>query len=252
MNSLKKKLKLQKVTFGSWITIPDINIVEIFSNYKFDWLCIDMEHSSITIKDIPMMTSIIKNNNISPLVRVGEHNSNLIKRVMDCGADGVIVADVRTIEQAKNIINSVKYPPIGNRGVGLYKAQKYGKKFNEYKRWLQEESIVIPQIEHHTAIQNLKGILSLNDVDAIMVGPYDMSGSIGIPGEFKNLKYNKILNEIRSISKKLKKPLGIHSVSSNPKDCRNFIKKGYKFIGCSLDTIFLMDSIDNYLNKIKK
>ena len=138
--SFKSRLKKNDLLIGSWITIPDTNIIEIFSNFSFDWLCIDMEHSSITIKEIPFLTSLIESKNITPIVRIGEHDKNLIKRVMDCGAHGIIVADVRTAEQAKSIINSVKYPPYGTRGVGLYKAQKYGENFDDYNIWLQNES----------------------------------------------------------------------------------------------------------------
>ena len=250
--SFKSRLKKNALLIGSWITIPDTNIIEIFSNFSFDWLCIDMEHSSITIKEIPFLTSLIESKNITPLVRIGEHDKNLIKRVMDCGSHGIIVADVRTAEQAKSIINSVKYPPYGTRGVGLYKAQNYGENFDDYNIWLQNESVIILQIEHIDALNNLDEILSLNDVDAIMIGPYDFSGSIGIPGDFKNKKYLNNLNLILKKSKKYKKTIGIHSISTNPNDCKDYIKKGYKFIACSLDTIFLMNSIKNYFTLLNK
>jgi len=251
MLNLKSKCKDKPILFGSWITIPDINILEIFTDYKFDWLCIDMEHTSITLDDIPKMTSIIESRNIIPLVRIGEKNPNLIKRVMDCGSHGVIVADVRSYDEAKKIVESVKYPPDGNRGVGLYKAQHYGKKFEEYKNWLINDSFIIPQIEHFDAIKNLKQILSIKDVDGIMVGPYDLSGSLGKPGEFNDPDYVKCLEEIINIAKNSNKRIGIHSVSTDPKDSINYINKGYNFIGCSLDSIFLMDNIKKYMEKLK-
>ena len=95
------------------------------------------------------------------LIEIGEHDQNLIKRVMDCGAHGIIVADVRTAEQAKSIISSVKYPPYGTRGVGLYKAQKYGENFDDYNIWLQNESVIILQIEHIDAVNDLEEIFSI-------------------------------------------------------------------------------------------
>ncbi len=251
MLNLKSAKKSKSILFGSWITISNTNILEIFTNYKFDWLCIDMEHSSIDLNDISNMTSIIESNNIIPLVRIGEKDPNLIKRIMDCGAHGVIVADVRTYEEAKNIVDSVKYPPIGKRGVGLFKAQHYGKKFDEYKKWLLEESFIIPQIEHFEAIKNLNEILSLKDIDGIMVGPYDLSGSLGKPGNFEDKDYQKYLDEIIKIVQDSKKIIGIHSVSTDPKDAVNFINRGFNFIGCSLDSIFLMDNIKKYMEKLK-
>ena len=251
MLNLKSHNKSKKILYGSWITVPDINILEIFTNYKFDWLCIDLEHSSITLDKIPTMTSIIQSKNIIPLVRIGEKNPNLIKRIMDSGSHGVIVADVRNYDEAKKIVNSVKYPPDGNRGVGLFKAQHYGKKFEDYKRWLLNECFIIPQIEHFEAIHNLNEILSLKDIDGIMVGPYDLSGSLGKPGNFEDIQYKDCLDQIIKIAKESKKFIGIHSVSTNPQDAIKFIDKGYNFIGCSLDTIFLMDNINKYMEKLK-
>ena len=118
--------------------------------------------------------------------------------------------------------------------------------------WLQNESVIILQIEHIDALNNLDEILSLSDVDAIMIGPYDFSGSIGIPGDFKHKKYLNNLNLILKKSKKYKKTIGIHSISTNPNDCKDYIKQGYKFIACSLDTIFLMNSIKNYFTLLNK
>jgi len=250
--SIKKNIGKKNPLIGSWITIPDINIIEIFTKFSFDWLCIDMEHSAISIDKIPVLTSLIEAKNISPLVRVGEHNPNLIKRIMDCGAHGIIAADVRTVEEAENIINSVKYPPIGQRGVGLYKAQHYGQGFSDYISWLKSESIVIVQIENQEAVKNLDSILSLKNLDGIMIGPYDLSSSIGHPGNFKNKEYQILLDAIIKKTKKYNKLLGIHSVTSNPTDYNNFRKNGYNFIACSLDTIFLMDNIKKYFNKINK
>ena len=251
MLNLKSKINKKKTLFGSWITIPDVNIIEIFTSFDFDWLCIDMEHSSISLSDIAIMTSLIESKNIIPLVRVGEKNINLIKRIMDCGAHGVIVADVRSHKEAKEIVDAVKYPPIGKRGVGLYKAQKYGKDFEKYKVWLEKETFIIPQIEHHEAINNLKDIISIKDVDGIMVGPYDLSGSLGKPGNFNDKQYLKYLEIIVKTVKESNKILGIHSISTNPKDSIKFIDSGYNFIACSLDTIFLMNSIKQYLSKLK-
>jgi len=252
MINLKSKLKSKKVLFGSWITIPDINIIEIFTSFNFDWLCIDIEHTSISLNQINKLVTLIESKNIIPLVRIGEKNNNLIKRIMDCGAHGIIVADVRSHKEAKDIIDAVKYPPVGKRGVGLYKAQKYGKEFEKYQKWLKNQCFIIPQIEHYESINNLEEIINLKDIDGIMVGPYDLSGSLGKPGKFNDKKYLNCLEKINKIVKKSNKYLGIHSVSSKPEDCNKFINKGYNFIACSLDTIFLMNNIEEYFKKIKR
>ena len=157
-NSLKYKLKNNMQTYGSWITISNPLIPEIVSQAGFDWLCIDMEHSSIDIGNALSLVISIENNNIVPLVRVGENNANLIKRVMDVGAHGVIVPNVNSLQDAQNAVQAVKYPPAGKRGVGLYRAQKFGNNFDDYLEWLQNESIVVIQIEHINAVKNIEEI----------------------------------------------------------------------------------------------
>ena len=131
-NIVKDALSNNLQTYGSWVTLAHPLIPEIMSAAGFDWLCIDMEHSSIELRDILPLIISIENNGMVPLVRVGENNANLIKRVMDAGAYGVIVPNVNSAAEAIAAVNAVKYPPVGTRGVGLYRAQGYGKTFNEY------------------------------------------------------------------------------------------------------------------------
>ena len=122
-NSLKTAFAKNKQTYGSWVTLSHPLIPEIMSQAGFDWLCIDMEHSSIELRDILPLLISIENNGLVPLVRVGENNANLIKRVMDAGACGVSVPNVNSTDEAIAAVNAVKYPPVGTRGVGLYRTQ---------------------------------------------------------------------------------------------------------------------------------
>jgi len=198
--NLKKKLLEKSVTYGCWLTIPHILIPEILAPAGFDWLVVDMEHSSIELGDLlPLIISIEKNDMV-PLVRVGENDPNLIKRVMDTGAYGVIIANVRSRKEAEQAVRSVKYPPIGNRGVGLYRAQGFGRNFETYKKWLIESSIVIVQIEHIDAVNNIDSIFETSGIDAFMIGPYDLSGSLGKPE-------NSMIQELNRPWKKYWKPL---------------------------------------------
>ena len=164
---------------------------------------------------------------------------------MDCGAHGVIVADVRTYDEAKNIVDSVKYPPRGKRGVGLFKAQHYGKKFDEYKKWLLEESFIIPQIEHFEAIKNLKDILSLKDIDGIMVGPYDLSASMNLTEKFKDQKFLDAISTIKDKASRAYIPCGVHIVEPDKSELEKKIDDGYKFIPFSIDSVVLEKFIRN-------
>ncbi len=250
--SLKAKLKDSQLTIGSWITLADTAVAEIMANSGFDWLTVDMEHSVITLDKVQELIRVIGLCGIPALVRVGENNQNLIKRVMDAGAHGVIVPMVNSKEDALRAVNSVKYPPFGSRGVGLARAQGYGFCFNEYKKWLQAESVVIVQIEHIEAVENLEEILSVNGVDGFIVGPYDLSGSLGKPGDFKDTKMQEALREIIRVANKLKKPAGFHVIMPSEKDLLKKIKEGYKFLGFSLDTIYLGQSCIQKLSGVKK
>lgn len=152
---LKDKLKNQKLTLGSWITIGSTAVAEAMARSGFEWLTIDMEHSAITLDIAQELIRTIELNNCIPLVRVPENNSRIIKIVMDAGAHGIIVPMVNSKQDAQRAVKSVKYPPEGFRGVGLARAQDYGFDFEGYERWLEKESLVIVQIEHVDAVENI-------------------------------------------------------------------------------------------------
>ena len=251
-NPLKNALSEGKRTYGSWITLSHPLIPEVLAAAGFDWLVVDMEHSSIGLNELLPLIISIEANQMVPLVRVGENNPNLIKRVMDAGAYGVIVPNVNSREEALDAVKAVKYPPIGTRGVGLYRAQKYGRQFEEYKAWLSNESVVIVQIEHIDAVEKIDEILSTQGIDAFMVGPYDLSGSLGKPGVFDDPEVAKALKKVIEAGKRHNITAGFHSVSSDPEEARKRLQEGYKFLAFSLDTIFLGDAARNALSKLKE
>jgi len=249
--SLKSKLGKREQTIGSWITIGNTSVAEIMAQAGFDWLTVDMEHSAITISEAQNLIQVIELSGVTPLVRVGSNDSNLIKRVMDAGAHGVIVPMVNTVEDAEKAVKSVKYPPRGFRGVGLARAQKYGAGFENYKKWNESESIVIVQIEHIKAVDNLEGILSVDGVDGFIVGPYDLSGSMGKPGQFDDPEVLKALKRILTISAKMNALAGFHVIQPELEDFRKKKNEGYKFIAFSLDTLFIGQMCRNMIPKLR-
>lgn len=239
MKTLKDKLKKREVTIGSWITLGHPSIAEIMAKAGFDWLAIDMEHSAITLHHTQQLLQIIELSGIVPLVRVGENNPNSIKRVMDAGAHGVIVPMVNRKEDAVKAVNAVKYPPVGKRGVGLARAQGYGLEFEKYKEWVNKESVVIVQIEHIEAVNNLEAILGVDGVDGFIVGPYDLSASIGRPGEFDHPEVKNALERARKISEQMNVISGFHVIPPDHEEVIKKVQEGYRFIAFSLDTLFL-------------
>jgi len=250
-NLLKNKLRSSELTIGSWITLADTAVAEIMAKCGFDWLTVDMEHSAITLDKAQELVRVIELCGISPLVRVGENSPNIIKRVMDSGAHGVIVPMVNTKNDALRAVEAVKYPPLGKRGVGLARAQGYGYEFEEYKKWVAEESIVIVQIEHIDAVNNLEVILKVEGIDGFIVGPYDLSGSLGIPGDFEHKSVKEALRKIIRVSQELNKPAGFHVIPPYAQELSKRIDEGYKFLGFSLDAMFLRESCFENLKKVK-
>lgn len=251
MTDLKTKMRENELTVGSWITLGDMSVAEIMAKAGFDWLVVDMEHSAIELQQAQQLIRTIELAGCVPLVRVGENSSYLIKRVMDAGAHGVIVPMVNTAEDAIWAVKSVKYPPLGTRGVGLSRAQGYGMNFEEYKNHVNQSSIVIVQIEHVDAVRNLEEILQVKGVDGFIVGPYDLSGSMGKPGEFDDPDVREVMKKILIISKKLGMLAGFHVVLPESKLVEEKVKQGYKFIAYSLDTLFLAERIHKDMTVIK-
>jgi 2-dehydro-3-deoxyglucarate aldolase len=249
--SLKQYLFENRLTYGSWITIGHPSIAEIMAKAGFEWLVIDMEHSAISTDQCQELIRVIDLCGISPLVRVSANDSLLIKKAMDAGSHGVIVPAVNSREDAEKAVLAVRYPPYGIRGVGLSRAQGYGTTFNEYKKWVEEESIVIVQIEHIKAVKNLKQILTVEGVDAFIIGPYDLSGSLGIPGKFEDKKMLRALEEVKQVAAENNISAGYHVIPPQPELVLEKINEGYTFIAYSVDFLFLGESCRSGLREIQ-
>jgi len=250
MNSLKEKLINRQLTIGSWITLAHCGIAEIMAKAGFDWLTVDLEHSSITIREAEELIRVIELCGSVPLVRLSSNNSVQIKRVLDAGAHGIIVPMVNTAEQAFNAVQSVYYPPKGSRGVGLARAQGYGKSFETYKEWVNKQAIVIVQIEHMQAVENLQSILAVEGVDGFIVGPYDLSGSLGVPGIFDHPKMKKAMEKIKNMGFMTGKTPGFHIVEPEMRQLHKRISEGYRFLAYSVDIRMLDTSCRNALQKM--
>jgi 2-dehydro-3-deoxyglucarate aldolase len=249
--NLKEKLTKNKLSIGSWVTIGHHSIVEIMASAGFDWLTIDMEHSAITLEKAQELILTIQSKKMTALVRVGKNDELIIKQVLDAGADGVIIPMVCNKADAERAVKAVKYPPQGNRGVGLARAQNYGIGFEEYKRWLTDESIVIAQIEHKDAVKNINEIIDVEGIDGLIIGPYDMSASFGIPGELNSPILLDAVKKVEEVCVAANFPLGYHVIKPNHQDIKEKIDLGYSFIGFSLDFFFLGEKAREEMEKIK-
>lgn len=250
-NTLKQRLRKRETTIGSWITLGHTSVAEIMAHAGFDWLVVDMEHSVITLDVAQQLIQVIEGCGVVPLVRVGENNPNTIKRAMDAGAQGVLVPMVNTRQQAEAAVSAVKYPPTGTRGVGLARAQGYGARFEEYAAGINAESIVVVQVEHIEAVTNLESILSVKGLDGCIVGPYDLSGSLGVPGDFEHPDLLAALSRVEQTCKEKGVAAGMHVVQPDYRLVMEHAARGYSFIGFGLDILFLGNSCREQMAKLR-
>lgn len=239
--SLKEKLKNNELTLGSWVTIGHPSVIDIMASAGFEWLVIDMEHTSINLETAHNLIATIQANNMKALVRVSKNEEVIIKRILDMGADGIVVPMIKNKDEAQEAINYAKYPPVGKRGVGLFRAQKYGLGFEEYKNWVNDELVIIAQIEHYEAVENIEDIITTEGIDGVIIGPYDLSGSLGYPGEYHRADVKEGIEKVLEKCKEHNVPSGFHVIESDPEKLNERIEQGCTFLAYSLDFFFLGD-----------
>jgi len=237
--TLKQKLKNNEKTIGSWITIPHQSVIDILAEAGFDWLCIDLEHTAIDYNEVQVLIGFIQAHGMAALVRVSKNEEVVIKRVLDAGADGIIVPMVCTAAEAKTAVGYAKYPPVGKRGVGLNRAQRYGFDFEGYKQWVTDSQVVIAQIEHIDGVNNIEAIIHTPGIDAVFIGPYDLSGSLGIPGQYNEPVVVEALKKVEEICKAENFSMGYHVIDPDIKLVDDKNKAGYNFIAFSTDFLFM-------------
>lgn len=250
--TLKKKLRNRENTIGSWITIPNQSVIDILAEADFDWLCIDIEHTSIDYNELQILIGFIQSHDIAALVRVSKNEEVVIKKALDVGADGIIVPMVCTSEEAAQAVSHAKYPPIGKRGVGLNRAQRFGFGFDKYTEWLVDNLVVIAQIEHIEGVNNIDEIISTEGIDGIIIGPYDLSGSLGIPGKYNEQIVIDAINNVEIACKAQKKSMGYHVIEPDSDLIKEKQDAGYNFIAFSTDFLFMGRTAASEMAKIKK
>lgn len=251
-NSFNKSLFDTEICqIGSWITLAHPAIAEIFARSGFDWLAVDMEHSVITIREAEELIRVINLAGVIPLVRLTSNNSDQIKRVMDAGAHGIIIPMVNTAADAIKAVEAIKYPPMGKRSVGLARAQGYGTEFQEYLDWEKTGSTVIVQVEHIDGVNNLEEIFSINGVDGYIIGPYDLSSSMGISGQFEHPEFLSAMEKIKLVARKMNMPGGIHVIEPEPNQLKQRIEEGFRLIAYSLDVRMLDVSSRKGLEEVR-
>jgi len=249
-NRLKRDLAAGKVCLGATITIDSPAVAEILSHIGLDWLWFETEHSSLTLDNVLTMLQATNGADVSTAVRVPWNDFTMIKRALDLGPDAIIVPLVNTREDAERAVRSMKYPPWGERGAGLARAQCYGLHMGEYMQTANEEVITILMIEHIQAVENIDEILKVKGVDSVMVGTLDLSGSMGMLGQTGDPKVETAVQKVLTSCKNAHMPCGIVTVA--PEQTTERIKQGFTNIIMGIDVLFLHSAALGALAQIKK
>lgn len=234
--TLKEKLRRGVPTIGTWLSLAHPALAEMAARAGFDWVAVDLEHSSITLRECEDLIRVLDLAGTTPLVRLTSNDPDLIKRVMDSGAHGVIVPTVSTEEEAQLAVEAVHYPPRGRRGVGLARAQGYGADFKGYLKRLDKEAVVVAMIENAQGVENAERILDVDGIDAYFLGPYDLSASLGLIGKTSHPTVEKAIAKVRAAGRRAGKPGGIHVVEPDPAMLRKRLKEGFGFVAYSVET----------------
>jgi len=239
MNNLKKRLINREKTIGSWLVIPNETTAEIMTQSGFEWLVIDMEHAPIGVAEASRLIRIIDLAGLPALCRLSSNDPVLIKNVLDAGATGIIVPMVESRKEAERAVDATYYPPDGKRGVGLARAQAYGSGFEHYRKQMDESLIVIAMIESDKGIENVEAIATTSGIDCLLIGPYDMSASLGLIGQIDHPEIKAALRKVIDTAHKAGIGCGLHVVHPNKHAIKEAFNDGYSFLALGVDMIFL-------------
>jgi 2-dehydro-3-deoxyglucarate aldolase len=239
---IRNKLESGNATVGSWMQLCSPSVAEVMGKAGFDWVAVDLEHGEFSLSDLPCIFRAIELGGTLPFARLAEVTPTHIKRVLDAGARGLIFPMIESEEQLRDAIRWSYYPPRGSRGVGYSRANLFGKQFDEYLAGTGADLFLVAQIEAIAGIDNLDAILKVEGLDAIIMGPYDLSASMGITGQFHHADFVAAMETAEAKVKQAGIPMGQHVVQPDRDELSKRIAEGYQFIAYGIDAVFLCNA----------
>lgn len=230
------RLRQNDLLIGTMLTIPAPEVAEMIAKCGFDWLFMDGEHGALSILEWQRMMQAV-GGRCPNVLRVPGCTEQDIKKALDIGADGIIVPMVNDAGQAQQAVDWSKYPPRGRRGIGLARAQGYGLDFGDYMATADDGIALIVQAEHIDAVDNIEAITQVDGIDAVFIGPYDLSESMGKTGEVEDPEVVAAIDRVTLACRQNNMALGYFGVSAA--SVRPYIDQGYNLICAGVDAGFV-------------
>lgn len=255
IHDIRALLAADKPTVGTWLQLPSPDAAEIMARAGYDWVAVDMEHGSFGRNGLPDIFRAIEVGGAAPFARLPKAGKTEIKAALEAGAQGLIFPMIESREQLNLAIDLATYPGQDSwrgsgasadeyRGVGFCRANAFGKNFDDYRGQRAPEIFLVAQIEHKRAVENLDAILDHPRLDAIMVGPYDLSGSMGITGQFDHPDFTAAMKRINAACQRHNKRMGLHIVQPDAAELARQVAAGARFIAYGIDALFLWQAAE--------
>jgi 4-hydroxy-2-oxoheptanedioate aldolase len=251
-NQVKRRLREGQPSVGTWLSLPCPEGARFLSQIGFDWLTVDTEHQPIDVRMAAQMFAAVAASGAVPLARVAWNTGEAIKRVLDCGAWGIVVPMVNTRAEAEAAVAAAKYPPAGSRSVGgSLHAASFSTEAATYYARANEEILVVVQAESMAAVENAEAILSVPGIDAVFIGPNDLLATMGqTPAmETDEPEFVRALEHIRRTAARCGVASGIHVADAAAANRR--VREGFQFIAVASDLRFMLAGARQELSRIR-
>ena len=240
-NPVRQALLERRLTLGTWIQAGHPVVSEVLAEAGFDWIAADMEHTDIDNASFANLARGMHGRGVVPMARVKENDTIAIRQVLDMGAQGVIVPLVHTADDAERAVAAAKFPPRGVRGYSFTRTNDWGKDFDAYAASANEDVAVVAMIESKEGVHNIDAILDIDGIDGVFIGPYDLSGSYGVPGQTSHTDVVAGCEAVVKACADVGKSAGLHVVFPTQDAISTAIADGFTFIALGLDVVFLRE-----------
>lgn len=246
--NIRKRLKNGELVLGTILSLNSPDVAEILSDVGFDWIFIDAEHSTLDPDNLKALFQAV-GESTPCVVRIPLLDEIAVKKILDAGAAGLLVPQVRDAGQVEQLVTWGRYYPEGSRGLGFGRAQGYGLKVGEYLETANENILLSVQAERTEAVNNIESIVQVDGLDAVLIGPYDLSASMGLPGQIEHPDVQAAIKHVAKVCKKAKMPIGIFGMTAEA--VQPYIEQGFTYVVVGVDTVMLGNAASELLKQLR-